>query len=191
LPHRAVDAINGRMPSVSPELLRAALIFAVLLVVVLVVRQALQAWLRRRRVLNRLSNAQRGESRARGLLEARGYAVIGSQSCQSYTLFVDGTEVEVALRADYLVTRDGRRYVAEVKTGAYAPNIRTPATRRQLLEYRVAFDIDGVLLVDAEQQRVHVVRFPFTEPKDPARLSPFGWILLGAGVAALIMARWS
>ena len=33
--------------------------------------------------------------------------------------------------------------VAEVKTGRLAPRIDTPATRRQLLEYRLAFDVDG------------------------------------------------
>ena len=63
-------------------------------------------------------------------------------------------------RADYLATRDGSRYVVEVKTGAQAPRIETSATRRQILEYRIAFDVDGVVLVDAEAGSVHEMTFP-------------------------------
>jgi hypothetical protein len=36
------------------------------------------------------------------------------------------------------------------QVGKVAPRLQTPVTRRQLLEYRVAFDIDEVLLVDAK-----------------------------------------
>ena len=73
---------------------------------------------------------------------------------------VDGAEVDVALRADYIVQKEGKRYVAEVKTGDVAARIRAIATRRQLLEYRIAFDVDGVLPVDVEAGRVQVVTFP-------------------------------
>jgi len=74
-----------------------------------------------------------------------------------WTVHADGEPMEVSLRADLLVTRNGRRYVAEVKTGRAAPRLDCAATRRQLLEYRIAFGVDGVLLVDAESDRVIVV----------------------------------
>ena len=67
------------------------------------------------------------------------------------------TDGRTLLRADLLVTRNGRRYVAEVKTGRTAPRLDCAATRRQLLEYRIAFGVDGVLLVDAESDCVIVV----------------------------------
>ena len=178
------------MPSASPENLRLALAVAVGVVLLLVLRQAFHAWWRRRRIVDRMARARKGESRARELLEARGYCVIGAQFGCSYTLSIDGEDLTIPLRADYLVTRDGRRYVAEVKTGAYAPYLRTPATRRQLLEYRIAFDVDGVVLVDAEQHLVHVVQFPFPGQPRADRRSPFGWIAFGVGVAALIAAQW-
>jgi hypothetical protein len=178
------------MPGISPENLRLAVALAVGLLSVLLLRQALIAWLRRRRLAGRFLRAQRGESRARGLLEARGYSVIAAQFGCSYKLSVDAQDLIIPLRADYLVTRDGQRYVAEVKTGALAPYLRTPATRRQLLEYRMAFDVDGVLLVDAEQDRIHVVRFPLPGRKSSERLSPFGWIVIAIGVLAVIAAQW-
>ena len=52
-------------------------------------------------------------------------------------------------------------------------------TRRQLLEYSIAFDVHGVLLVDVEADRV--ARVEFARPPVPWR----GWCLLGALLHAL------
>ncbi|HET9625604.1 MAG TPA: hypothetical protein VFP84_29760, partial [Kofleriaceae bacterium] len=54
---------------------------------------------------------------------------------------------------------DGERLVAEVKTGEVAPRLATAATRRQLLEYLVAFGVDGVLLVCPELGTIQRVAF--------------------------------
>jgi hypothetical protein len=94
------------------------------------------------------------------LLENLGYVVLGAQVEGAYRLAVDGRPMSISLRADYVVSRNGRRFVAEVKSGRVAPLLATPATRRQLLEYLVAFQVDGVLLVDGETQSVHEVVFP-------------------------------
>ncbi len=75
---------------------------------------------------------------------------------------VDGRPVEAGLRADLLVERRGRVFVAEVKTGP-AARPTAPDTRRQLLEYRIAFDCDGVLLVDMDAERVLRVDFDLLE----------------------------
>ena len=178
------------MPGASPENLRWALLVTAGLLLIVVLRQALSAWLRRRRIVVRMTRARKGESRARDVLEAAGYSVIGAQLGCSYNLCIDGEELAIALRADYIVARGGLRYVAEVKTGAYAPYLRTPSTRRQLLEYRIAFDVDGVLLVDAEADRIHVVRFPFSEPRAAERPSSLGWIVIALGLAVLVAMQW-
>lgn len=72
-------------------------------------------------------------------------------------LDVDGARSEHAVRADYLVSRDGKRFVAEVKTGAVAPSLDHAPTRRQILEYCAAFDVDGALLVDADAGSVRAI----------------------------------
>lgn len=105
--------------------------------------------------------ARRGERDAERLLRARGYRVVGRQETRRFALEVDGEPVEATCRADLLVEADdGTRWVAEVKTGDAARATR-PQTRRQLLEYALVFDVDGVLLVDAAAGEVHEVRFPF------------------------------
>jgi hypothetical protein len=124
-------------------------------------------WLVRRLARSRASRVARdrsrravaGEAEATALLAAAGYRIDATQICTEWTILQDGEPVTVELRCDALVSRDGRRLVAEVKTGARAPSLATAATRRQLLEYAVAYAADGVLLVDPEAGAVHEVDF--------------------------------
>jgi hypothetical protein len=125
----------------------------------LALRRGLEGRSRRRRSLR----AQRAERDAAALLEASGFAVLGRQQRQRWALEVDGRSLEFTLIADYLVERGGRRWVAEVKTGERALDLRHGPTRRQLLEYQQAFGVAGVLLVDAEGQSVQ--RVSFVEPR--------------------------
>ncbi len=115
---------------------------------------------RRRRAVR----ARRAERDAAGLLEARGFEVLGRQVRKSWALIADGEEVRFDLIADYLVKRRGQRWVAEVKTGERGLDLRHGPTRRQLLEYREAFAVDGVLLVDAEGHTLQSVYFHATRP---------------------------
>lgn len=117
-------------------------------------------WARSRVARRRAARALRGERRAAGLLSRHGYRLRDAQLAITYSPALGGRGFPVALRADYLVSRGGRRYVAEVKTGERAPSLSHAPTRRQLLEYSVAFDVDGVLLVDVEAGSVEEVVFP-------------------------------
>ena len=103
--------------------------------------------------------ARRAEEEAELLLQDLGYSIEERQAVRSWPMLVDGESVKASVRADLLVTRDGEIFVAEVKSGGAArPTL--PATRRQLLEYLLAFEVHGVLLVDMEQGSVHPVEFP-------------------------------
>ena len=114
----------------------------------------------RRRAVKRARRASAGELAAEELLEAEGYTVLDRQVRCVWWMEVDGEEEEVELRADLLVERDGERFIAEVKTGVQAPDPTFPPTRRQLLEYRLAFDPHRVLLVDIEGSEIMEVTFP-------------------------------
>lgn len=104
--------------------------------------------------------AQDGEDAAVALLEAAGYTVTETQPSGCVIVEVDGEPLEIDVRADLLVEDDRGAWVAEVKTGRTAADVRHGATRRQLLEYRLAFDVTGVLLVDVLAGRVHEIAFP-------------------------------
>jgi len=150
--------------SASPvgQLVFAVAVAVLLLVAALALHRAYVRW----RLRRRWSHARTVERQAGRLLEEHGYAVLGRQIATSYTVLVDGQPTEVPLRADYLVSRDGRQFVAEVKSGDVAPRLDTASTRRQLLEYWVAFQVDGVLLVDGEQREVHEVTFPRSQAQE-------------------------
>lgn len=99
------------------------------------------------------------ERRALPLLQRAGYEVEEIQPRRTFRFLVDGVSEEVELRADLLVRRGRQRLVADVKTGNVAPKISHAPTRRQLLEYRVAYDVDGVLLIDMAEQAIHRIDF--------------------------------
>jgi hypothetical protein len=111
----------------------------------------------------RVHRAQQGEREAIDLLEAAGYRVIETQHRGRWWVEVDGEEQEVEVIADLLVERDGWRFIAEVKTGGLATDPTRPATRRQLLEYLLAFEPEGLLLVDMDAGVIHEVGFPGLE----------------------------
>ena len=139
-------------------------IWIIVFLFVALVLQSLLGWWRRgrghRRAVQRAVRAGAGEVAAESLLEAHGYSVLDRQVRCLWWIQVDGEEEEVELRADLLVEREGLRFIAEVKTGERAPDPAFPPTRRQLLEYRLAFDPYGVLLVDVEAGEIFEVDFP-------------------------------
>jgi len=148
----------------------ALAVVAALLALVQTLRMiALRAWHRwiaRRRTRHGL----RGEGIAERLLEKHGYRIVARQAKCTLPMWVDGREIELGLRIDLVVERDGQRFVAEVKTGAGArPDSR--ATRRQLLEYCVAAEARGALLVDADARRIHTVEFALPFEREGARVS--------------------
>ncbi len=108
----------------------------------------------------RQRRARQGEADAERLLQREGYTIEEVQPGCPWCVAIDGEEFEVTVRADFLVSQGGYRYVAEVKTGEKAPDPAYPPTRRQLLEYALAYDADGVLLVDVEAGEILDVEFP-------------------------------
>jgi Holliday junction resolvase-like predicted endonuclease len=137
-----------------------ALVAIAAAIVALWLARVLRRWRGSLRARRRAARAGAGEDRAAGMLEAAGFRIVARQARIEWTPLVDGEPFATELRADYLVEADGQLLVAEVKTGSEAPSLATAATRRQLLEYRVAFDADGVLLVCPEAGAIHRVEFP-------------------------------
>ena len=110
--------------------------------------------------------ARRAEEDAEVLLERLGYEIVDRQVPGSLSLFIDDEPVPIRCRADLLVHRGGHDYVAEVKSGKLVTDPTHPATRRQLLEYQLAFDVDGILLVDMHHECIHQVAFELNNYTD-------------------------
>lgn len=133
----------------------------------LVLARLVRGWRGSWRARRRAARAGAGEDCAVALLREAGFRIVARQARTWWAPVIDGEPQQTELRADYLVEADGELLVAEVKTGEEAPRLTTAATRRQLLEYHVAFAADGVLLVCPERGSIHRVEFPL--PRARAR----------------------
>ena len=133
--------------------------------VALVIARWVRTWRGSWRAKARARRAGGGEDDAATMLRRAGFTIVARQARIWWAPLVDGEPHETELRADYLVEAAGELFVAEVKTGDEAPHLSTAATRRQLLEYHVAFGADGVLLVCPELGAIHRVEFPLPPPR--------------------------
>jgi hypothetical protein len=129
------------------------------LLIGMVVGLACSRWIVRRRVASSRSMGRRGRERAMKILRRYGFEVLDEEVSAPGLVQIDSRLEEYTVRADALVRRKGRTYVAEFKGGPQSASITTAATRRQLLEYSCVFGTDGILLVDAHAGRIHYVRF--------------------------------
>lgn len=141
--------------------------FVVVLVLVLAIGLWLglrfAAWRRARQTARSRNTGRSGEERALELLDEAGYEVLDTQVRGRIEVAVDGEAQEFDVRADALVRRKGHTWIAEFKGGEEVARIGHRGTRRQLLEYSLAFAEHRILLVDAARGEIHEVEFPGIE----------------------------
>lgn len=115
---------------------------------------------RKRQAKNRAKTAGAAEDAAITFLERCGFKLEDVQARTTWPVHVDGERVDVEIIADLIVSKKRRRYIAEVKSTTRVARIQFGPTRRQLLEYRLAFGIDSILLVDMEKLEISEIEFP-------------------------------
>lgn len=113
-----------------------------------------QRWLRKRRFVG----AKRSEEKAANLLEQQGFHIVCRQPKASSLAYVNGMARTTTIRADFIARKGWRRYVVEVKSGRTASRLNA-RTRRQLLEYQLAFQPDSILLVDMSKNNYREISF--------------------------------
>lgn len=156
------------------------------LVVMLAVSYCIGRWWlrqRRRRIAQRALSAER---HAVGLLRSHGYTVLETQVRRVWQVQQGARCLEIPLRADALVRRGNRRYIAEVKSTALVADLKHGPTRRQLLEYALAYGTDGVLLVDMHERHVEEISFPGLE----SHPRPLNWSLLWLCAVLFAFGLW-
>ena len=121
--------------------------------------RAFKHWLMRRRILAKAKHGRRVEDQAGVYLAKHGYQVIEQHPKMPYSWRLDGEEMTVNAAPDWHVYKDGKTYLVEVKTGGQA-NPRSAKVRRQLLEYYLYGDADGVIYLDGDRGQILTVTFP-------------------------------
>ena len=163
-----------------------------LLIALLVVLMTLGGWLTlkwngykvRRAASKAAKHGLKAEKEAEKLLKKLGYTLLQRQPPGSYWAVVDGEPLAVKVTGDLLVELKGKTFMAEVKTGK-AAKLDNAETRRQMLEYQLAFPVDGILLVDMDDKKIRTIRFPLPKPAAAAAVTAKKKAVRWVGVAVI------
>ena len=111
---------------------------------------------------------------------------LAAQLQETIVVYVDGQPEKITVRADFLVRRGWKTYIVEVKSGQQG-SIRLPNVRRQLLEYKLVYQPDGILLLDMEHHTLQEIRFSYPDKKR-YRLVYYSlfFLLLGLGIYSIL-----
>lgn len=142
-----------------------------------VVYQCVSAGYRKWRMKRRFKRGEIAEKNAVKFLRHRGYKILAAQLQETIVVYVDGQPEKSTVRADFLVRKGWKKYIVEVKSGQQG-TVKLPNVRRQLLEYKLVYQPDGILLLDMEHRNLQEIRFAY--PRRSSRR------LLGYGVFCLL-----
>jgi Holliday junction resolvase-like predicted endonuclease len=175
----------------TPDYLPEILLLVAVLVAGALLYRMVGTWWRNLRMKMRFRRGRAGEEKARKYLLRHGFTILAEQATLKPAMIIGGERRKYDVRADFIVRKKGRRSVVEAKTGAAARPWER-ATRRQLLEYAMNYDVDGVYLYDGNKDSL--VEVDFGTHRVPSRccgrLVP--WVVgfaCGVATAALVLLR--
>ena len=101
---------------------------------------------------------KKAEQKAIRLLKKNGYKIESFQTTAKGKLLQDDEKVNFFIRADLIVSKGKKKFIAEVKSGK-AASIEEINTRRQLLEYSKVFNNNNLILIDTEKNKIKKIEF--------------------------------
>ena len=102
---------------------------------------------------------QKGENLAVKYLHKMGYHILEQQATLNCVMKIDNTPKKFIIRADFLVEKNGRKGVVEVKSGTEVSKPWQLDTRRQLLEYFHYYPVEYVLIFNSQQKILQEIDF--------------------------------
>jgi Holliday junction resolvase-like predicted endonuclease len=118
-------------------------------------------WLRTKKLKQRFSKSRQAEKEAEKILRKKGYTIIDAQKSKPLHISIGDKIHRYLVRIDYLVRKRGKVYVVEVKNGEKVPYITNRETRRQMLEYYLAYQPNGIILLNMKNKSISEVKFQF------------------------------
>lgn len=140
------------------------IIFLLLTLIILtltyyIIKHKVKSYIQERKVRKRFERGNKLELQAKNFLKSKGYTVVDYQSIYTHKYLEDGEMQYAEIQPDYIVKKNGKTYIVEVKSGSQAITARNRNTRRQLLEYDYVVENDGVFLLDMENRQLKLVQF--------------------------------
>ena len=101
---------------------------------------------------------KKAEQKAIKLLKKNGYKIESFQTTAKGKLLQDDETINFFIRADLIISKNKKKFIAEVKSGKSA-SIEDINTRRQLLEYSKVFNNKNLILIDTEKNKIKKIEF--------------------------------
>ena len=127
------------------------------------------------------------ETEAEYFLKGKGFNIIGNQEIHYHNYSVNGQNRSNKLIVDYVAEKAGKKYLVEVKSGKDAISIDNKNSRRQLLEYDLVIENDGVILLDMENENLQFVKF---QTKQEKRDNSFREIIIVLAMIGIFIPFW-
>jgi len=116
-------------------------------------------WLFRKRQRVRGKRLGRGSARTVDLLESVGYKVLTVKPTVEIQMEIEGSSYRFELKNDYLVSRDGRRYLVCIHKDDRGARLQSKVWRNALLRDVLAFRVAGIIVLDMEKETLQQVSF--------------------------------
>ncbi|WP_439185754.1 hypothetical protein [Carboxylicivirga taeanensis] len=165
------------------HLLFLSLALIIIVLSYLVIRHKVKTYFQERKVRKRFERGNRLELQAKNFLKSKGYTIVDYQSTYAHKYLEDGEVQYADIQPDYIVKKNGKQYIVEVKSGTQAISARNKSTRRQLLEYDYVVENDGVFLLDMENRQLKLVQFKSKMERRSGRLLKVVIVLAIMGMA--------
>jgi len=100
---------------------------------------------------------------------------------------INGRKKSNKLIVDYIAEKAGKKYIVEVKSGNDAISMNNKNSRRQLLEYDLVIENDGVILLDMENKILQFVQF---QTKEVRQDNIFRKIIIALAMIGILIPFW-
>lgn len=119
----------------------------------------IRSFLNNKKAKKRSVISKKAEKTAEKWLKRNGFQIVEKQQSRPLIIQTGQTRHRYSIRTDFLVKKGGQKYIVEVKSGQKNSQITNRDTRRQLLEYFLAYQSHGIILFDMEHKKFLEVKF--------------------------------
>ncbi len=139
-----------------------------------------------KKIRQQLKRGFEKENLAKKFLENHGYKIMSHNEEFSYYLTENSEKKKITIETDYIVYKNNKKYIVEVKSGIDSPKITNRNTRRQILEYYMFIKNDGVLLLNMETEQISEIIFPINKTSKTSNIIIFIAIVEFLAILTLI-----
>jgi Holliday junction resolvase-like predicted endonuclease len=128
-------------------------------ILTLILYLKIKSLLDNKKAKQRSFTSKRAEKTAEKWLKRNGFQITEKQQSRPLIIQTGKIRHRYLIRTDFLVRKGGRKYIVEVKSGQKNSHITNRDTRRQLLEYFLAYQSYGIILFDMEHKKFSEIKF--------------------------------